>query len=170
MYRTFTDNEIKAFENNFNNLLNTAKENSSAVQIKGEFQQGICPYMQFITFDALKTEDYPHNIAMNSIYLCFTIDYQAKKVELHSTGSTWLSPKDKAENSPYKYLAMRGIAKIAAEDYGVKKFRKQTFKNTEDLFKKMETYYKAVIDALIQYTGGYPYKQGIVPPDGENVA
>lgn len=170
MYRTFTDSEIKAFENDFNNLLNIAREKSTAVQIKGRFSEGICPYQQFITFDALKTEDYPHNIDMNSIYLCFTIDYQAKKVELHSTGSAWLSPKDKEENSPYKYLAMRGIAKIAAEDYGIKKFRKQAFKNTEDLFKKMETYYKAVINALIQYTGGYPYKQGIVPPDSENVA
>lgn len=162
MYRTFTDTEIKAFENDFNNLLNTARENSSAVQIKGNFSVGLCPYMQFITFDALKTEDYPHNIDKNSIYLCFTIDYQAKKVELHSAGSTWLSPKDKAENSPYKYLAMRGISKIAAEDYGVKKFRKQTFKNTEDVFKRMETYYKAVINALIKYTGGYPYKEGII--------
>ena len=46
-------------------------------------------------------------------------------------------------------------------DKGGKKFRKQGFKDMADLFKRMETYYKNVMQAVTEYTGGYPYKNGI---------
>lgn len=156
----FTESEKNSFKNEFNNIIATAKEKSSAVQIKGKYV-GFCPYLQYITFDALKTEDYPNGIERNSAYVCFEVDLCNKKVSLHSTGSVWLSPKDKAEDSPYRYYAMRSMMDIAFKDYGVKKFRKQGYKTADDLYKKMETYFKAVMDAITKYTGGYPYKQGI---------
>jgi hypothetical protein len=46
-------------------------------------------------------------------------------------------------------------------DNGGKKFRKQSYKDMKDLANKMEKYYKEVMAAVIDYTGGYPYKQGI---------
>ena len=42
--------------------------------------------------------------------------------------------------------------------------------SAEDLFNKIENYFKAVMDAVTKYTGGYTYKNGIVPPDGEKAA
>lgn len=160
-----TNNEYKAYMDEYSNILSIAKEKSSALQIRGQFNDHFCPYLQFVTFDALKTEDWPHGIDMNSVYLCFEIDFKNKKVQLHTNGHVYLSPKDKAENSPYKYHAMRGMAEIAASDYGVKKFRKQNFKSTEELFNKMEKYFKSVMGAIIKYTGGYPYKEGIIHAD-----
>lgn len=165
----YNDTQITAFKEEFDNFLTIAKEKSSAVQVRGNFSE-FCPHLQFITLDALKKEDWPHNIEQNSIYLCFEIDFKNKKVQVHSNGHVYLSPKDKQENSRWKYYAMRGMMNIAAEDYGVKKFRKQGFKSAEDLFNKVEKYFKAVMDAITKYTGGYPYKQGIVPPDGEKAA
>jgi len=159
---------LDKFVSEFYDILNLAKEKSSAVQVRGKFA-GFAPDLQFITFDALKTEDWPNNIGINSVFICFAIDLTNKKVEVHSNGHVYLSPKDKASDK-WKYYAMRGMLNIAKEDYGVKKFRKQGYKTKDELFKKMETYFKAVMDAITKYTGGYPYKQGIVPPDGEKVA
>lgn len=162
MNTDFSETEIKAYENEYNNLLKLANENSSAVAVRGAFSKAFLPYVQFITFDALKKEDWPSNIGENSVFLTFEIDQKAKKVSLYRGGHTYLSPKDKAPDSKWKYYAMRGILNIAAEDYGVKKFRKQGYKSVDDLYKKMETCYKAVMEAITKYTGGYPYKQGIV--------
>ena len=164
-----TENDIKTIKEVFNNILKVVTEKSSAVQVRGNFSE-FCPHLQFITLDALKKEDWPNNIDLNSIYLCFEIDFNNKNVQVHSNGHVYLSPKDKQENSRWKYYAMRGMMNIAAEDYGVKKFRKQGFKSAEDLFNKIEKYFKAVMDAVTKYTGGYPYKQGIVPPEGEKAA
>ena len=119
-----TENDIKTIKDKFNNILKVVTEKSSAVQVRGNFSE-FCPHLQFITLDALKKEDWPNNIDLNSIYLCFEIDFKNKKVQVHGNGSIYLSPKDKQENSRWKYYAMRGMMNIAAEDYGVKKFRKQ---------------------------------------------
>lgn len=73
-------------------------------------------------------------------------------------GHVYLSPSDK-QSEKYKYYVMRSMVEIAT-DYGVKKFRKQKYKNVQDLANKMNTYYSNVIQALEQYTGGYPYKKG----------
>lgn len=169
----YNDTQITAFKEEFDNFLTIAKEKSSAVQVRGNRDNNFSefyPHLQFITLDALKEEDWPNNIDMNSIYLCFEIDFKNKKVQLHTNGHVYLSPKDKQENSRWKYYAMRGMVNIATEDYGVKKFRKQGFKSAEDLFNKVEKYFKAVMDAVTKYTGGYPYKQGIVPPEDEKAA
>lgn len=164
MYIKYNDAEIKDFENSFNSLIGLAKEKSTAKHIIGHYTAGICPYLQYIKFDALEPEDYPNHLPDNSIFITFRVDYQAKKVELRYGGHIYLSPKDR-QSDKFKYYAMRGMINIAKEDYGVNKFRKQNFKNTEDLFNRMEKYYKDVMEAVKKYTGGYPYKEGIIKPN-----
>ena len=46
-------------------------------------------------------------------------------------------------------------------DKGGKKFRKTSFKSVTDLFEKLNNYYNVVMQAVTEYTGGYPYKGGI---------
>lgn len=147
------------FKETFENIVETANKNTKAVAIRARYGS-FCPYLQFITYDALKKEDWPNHIEMNSISLTFEVHMDEKKVELHSFGHVYLSEKDK-KSEQFKYLAMRSIIEVAAIDYGVKKFRKQKYKDIDDLCSKMEAYYNAVMNALIQYTGGYPYKKGI---------
>lgn len=120
---------------------------------------GFCPYIIFVRLDALKREDWPNNIAENSIYIDFEIDLYNKKVSVFRSGSVWLSPYDKT-TPKYKYLAMKSMQNILV-DNGGKKFRKQSYKDMKDLTNKMEKYYKEVMTSVIDYTGGYPYKQGI---------
>lgn len=153
----------------FNNLVALAKGKTTANHISAKFTTAWCPYIQYITFDALDPQDYPNGIDANSIYLTFEVNYNTKKVELHSFGHCYISPKDK-KHPKFKYYAMRGMCEIAKTDYGVNKFRKQAFKNTIDLYNRMEKYYKAVMEAIKAYTSGYPYKEGIIQPTEENVA
>lgn len=118
-----------------------------------------CPYIIFVRFDALKKEDYPNNISENSVYITFEIDLFEKSVEVFQNGSIWLSPADKTTDK-YRYMAMKSMTKVLV-DNGGKKFRKQGFKNVKDLADKMHNYYKIVMKEVTEYTGGYPYKQGI---------
>ena len=120
---------------------------------------GFCPYIIYVRMDALKREDWPNNIAGNSIFIDFEIDLFNKKVEVHQNGHIWLSPYDKT-TPKYKYLAMKSMQQVLI-DNGGKKFRKQGYKDMKDLAKKMQKYYKEVMTAVIDYTGGYPYKEGI---------
>ena len=128
-------------------------ENVSVGKI-GDF----CPYIIFVRLDALKREDWPNNIAENSIYIDFEIDLYNKKVSVFRSGSVWLSPYDKT-TPKYKYLCMKSMQNVLV-DNGGKKFRKQTYKDMKDLAKKMQQYYAQVMEAVNDYTDGYPYKQG----------
>ena len=119
---------------------------------------GFCPYIIFVRLDALKREDWPNNIAENSIYIDFEIDLYNKKVSVFRSGSVWLSPYDKT-TPKYKYLCMKSMQNVLV-DNGGKKFRKQTYKDMNDLAKKMQQYYAQVMEAVNDYTDGYPYKQG----------
>ena len=120
---------------------------------------GFCPYIIFVRLDALKREDWPNNIAENSIYIDFEIDLYNKKVSVFRSGSVWLSPYDKTLPQ-YKYLCMKSMQNVLV-DNGGKKFRKQSYKDVKDLANKMQKYYKEVMTAVMDYTGGYPYKEGI---------
>ena len=126
---------------------------------------GFCPYIIFVRLDALKREDWPNNIAGNSIFIDFEIDFFNKKVEVHQSGHVYLSPYDKT-TPKYKYLAMKSMQDVLV-DNGGKKFRKQGYKDMKDLANKMQKYYKEVMTAVIDYTGGYPYKQGIKKAEAE---
>lgn len=119
---------------------------------------GFCPYIIFVRLDALKREDWPNNIAENSIYIDFEIDLYNKKVSVFRSGSVWLSPYDKSLPK-YKYLCMKSMQNVLV-DNGGKKFRKQNYKDMKDLAKKMQQYYAQVMEAVNDYTDGYPYKQG----------
>ena len=153
----YNDTQIAAFRKEFNEFLNIAKEKSTAVAIHGTFRENtFFPNLQNVRFDALKEEDYPYHIKENSVFLTFTIDYDSKKVELMRGGHLRLSKEDK-ESDKYKYLAMRGMIEIAKTDYNIPRFRKQTFKSPSDLFNRIESYFRAVMDAVTQYAGSYPY-------------
>ena len=120
---------------------------------------GFCPYLCFIRIDALDKKDYPHNISDNSIFIDIKIDFQENKFELFRGGHIWLSPKDK-KTPQFKCLAMRGMFDIA-EEKGVKKMRKTKHKDNKTTANKIALYFNEVMKAVKEYTGGYPYRQGI---------
>ena len=131
---------------------------STAENVSVDKIGGFCPYIIFVRLDALKREDWPNNIAENSIYIDFEIDLYNKKVSVFRSGSVWLSPYDKTLPQ-YKYLCMKSMQNVLV-DNGGKKFRKQNYKDMKDLAKKMQQYYAQVMEAVNDYTDGYPYKQG----------
>ena len=154
----YTNKQIAEFKNEFE----ATKEALSGMvngRVLGNFSIGLCPQLQFIRIDALEPKDYPHGIAENSVYLDFSINYDEHKVELNGQGHTYLSKRD-LTLPQYKYLAMKSMTQIAV-DKGGKKFRKSTFKDGKDLTKKLAKYYNDVMKYVTEYTGGYPYKQGI---------
>lgn len=151
-------NNVAQWDSMYEELKGIAIAETSARQIFFDKRTGLCPYLRNVRFDALDSQDYPHGIAENSVFLTFQIDFATKKVELWRTGGIHLSPKDK-QTPKYKYLCMKSMVNVL-QDKGGKKFRKQTFKNMADLFNKMESYYKEVMQAVTEYTGGYPFKEG----------
>ena len=113
----------------------------------------------FIKLDALDDKDWSNGIELNSIYFSFVYDEETKKLDLHSNGHVYLSNEDK-QTDKYKYYAMKSITKVHV-DYGGKKFRKTLVKNPDDLVNKISTYVNAVMEDVVKYTGGYPYKRGL---------
>lgn len=127
-------------------------------QVRARFSD-FCPEIQYITLDALKTSDYPSNIAENSIFVCFKIDMQAKKIEVRETGHVYLSDSD-LKTDKYKYYCMKSMENIL-KDNGGKTFKKQGYKDVKNLCDKMEKYFIILMEETKKYTGGYPYKRGI---------
>ena len=113
----------------------------------------------FIKLDALDDKDWSNGIDLNSIYFSFVYDEETKKLDLHSNGHVYLSNEDK-QTDKYKYYAMKSIVEVHV-DYGGKKFRKTLVKNSDDLITKISTYVNAVMEDVVKYTGGYPYKRGL---------
>ena len=144
----------------FEEIVSKLTEVSNAKKIYGKWNTDFCPELQWIRIDALNPENWPNNISANSIFIEFKFDLAAKKLEVSRTGHIWLSPSDKATDR-YKYLAMKSMTNVA-EDMGKKKFRKSKFKDADDAVKKMNDYYNMVMECVEKYTGGYPYKQGIL--------
>ena len=158
MYRNYSETEKQEFANTFNEILDEIKKNTN-YHVYGKYTGCLCPYMQFVTIDCLDKKDWPNGIDLNSIYFKFTLYLDANKIEFTQCGHVWLSPKD-LQTEKYKYLAMKSIANVA-EDKGVKKFRKQGFKSAEQCTKKILEYVNKVMECVTEYTGGYPYKEGI---------
>lgn len=144
----------------FAEIVKKVNEVSNAKKIYATYRGGLCPEMQWIRLDALNPEDFPNGISDNSIFIEFQFDLAEKKIEVHRVGHVWLSPSDKATDR-YKYLAMKSMTNVAV-DMGKKKFRKSKFKTAEDAAKKMNDYYNMVMECVEKYTGGYPYKNGIL--------
>lgn len=120
---------------------------------------GYYPQICFITIDALDKKDYPHGISENSVFLMFKIDFEEKKFELMRSGHVYLSPKD-LKTAKYRYLCMKSMTNILV-DKGGKKFRKSIHKDAKTTAKKMADYFNEVMKAVKEYTGSYPFKQGI---------
>ena len=118
------------------------------------------PNICFIVVDALNPQDYPNGIGDNSIFLMFRVDFEAKTVEYKRSGHIYLSEKDKRENPKLRYLAMNSMVEIATRA-GVKKMRKSQYKDNTTTAHKMATYFNEVMEAVVDYTDGYPYKQGV---------
>lgn len=113
----------------------------------------------FIKLDALDDKDWSNGIELNSIYFSFVYDEETKKLDLNTNGHVYLSNEDK-QTDKYKYYAMKSIVGVHV-DYGGKKFRKTSVKNPDDLVTKISTYVNAVMEDVVKYTGGYPYKRGL---------
>lgn len=113
---------------------------------------------QFITLDSLNKEDIPHQIAENSVYITFLVNLKAQTIEVHRTGSVYLSESDK-QTDKYKYYVMKSMTKVL-KDNGGKAFRKQKYKDVNQLCDKIEKYFVSVMKEVEAYTGGYPYKGG----------
>ena len=139
----------------YNKLLEMCKEKGMPVQ--GNYHSGLCPYIQFIRFDALEKKDWPNGISDNSIMIDFKIDFNSHSVEIFRSGHIWLTKEDQAKS----YLCMCGMKK-AVGAVGQKWFRKQSWKDEKDLVNKMTNFYTTTIQNIDKVTGGYPYKQMIV--------
>ena len=90
----------------------------------------------------------------------FRVDFEAKTVEYKRSGHIYLSEKDKRENPKLRYLAMNSMVEIATRA-GVKKMRKSQYKDNTTAAHKMATYFNEVMEKVVNYTDGYPYKQGV---------
>lgn len=115
-----------------------------------------CPYMQFITIDALKKCDHPYNIAENSIFMCFKVNTDDHTLEVFNYGHIHLCEAEAKKT----YLCMTGM-KSVVKARGGKWMRKSKYKDVQDAVNKICKYYEIAMDAVNDYTGGYPYKQGI---------
>lgn len=89
----------------------------------------------------------------------FRVDFEAKTVEYKRSGHIYLSEKDKRENPKLRYLAMNSMVEIATRE-GVKKMRRSQHKDNATSAYKMATYFNEVMEKVVEYTDGYPYKQG----------
>lgn len=118
------------------------------------------PNICFIVVDALNPQDYPNGISDNSVFLMFRVDFEAKTVEYKRSGFIYLSEKDKRENPKLRYLAMNSMVEIATRA-GVKKMRRSQHKDNATSAHKMATYFNEVMEKVVNYTNGYPYKQGV---------
>ena len=158
---TFSNEEVIAWRNEFDAIYNGIKNANvdNCKNVRGRYGT-FCPYLQFITMDALNKEDYPNGIADNSIYLTFTINLLEKKIEIHSCGHVWISKEDKEKYPMDKYLAMHSMLQITKRNGG-KVMRKSKFKNVDDAVAKMKKAFTDVMTQVIDYTNGYPYERGV---------
>lgn len=148
---------INEYKEKFNALGEMMANNlpKYANHVLGNFSVGLCPELQFIGWEALKNEDLPNGIKENGIHVVFEIDFEKKSVEVFRSGHIWLSrDEQKATN-----LAMVGMKRLVTTRGG-KWFRKQKFKDINDLYKRICKFYDSVMEIVDNYTNGYPYKQG----------
>ena len=144
-------NECEIYKAQFEDIVSAL--NDAGYTTTDKFET-FCPKLQYIRMDMLKKEDWPNNIADNSIYIMYEIDMRAKTVEVSKCGSIWLSKED----SKKSYLAMCSM-KQAHQAVGGKWFRRTKYKSDADLAKKMVTFYDTVKQTMEKVTDGYPYKQ-----------
>lgn len=113
-----------------------------------------------IVINFTQTKNYPNGIEENAIRFIYRFFFNTSTLE-YSPGHAmiWLSPYDK-END-YKYHAMRSADNLAKE-CGTGRFRKSKAKDEADVAVKIAKHLNKVMDIVNTYTGGYPYKEGII--------
>lgn len=156
------DDILNAWKNEFAeviNLLQSASNNITYKAVYGTFST-FCPWTQYITLDALNKEDWPNGIKNNSIFVTFEIDLASKKVEINSCGNVWISKQDKELYTRDSYLAMHTMTEITRRNGG-KVMRKSTYKDAKNLAKRIINAFEGIMEQVIDYTSGYPYKEGI---------
>ena len=145
---------IKAVQDNANNA-------KALKQIIRKDYYSFSPETQFIRLDALAEKDYPNGIERNSIYVSFRIDMEEKSVQIHSTGSVWISEADRQLYEGDRCLAMHPMLTITKRNGG-KVMRKQRYKDPLDLAKKIIKAYNDIMKEVLDYTNYvYPYKKGV---------
>lgn len=160
---TKNESNVNAWQQEFNevaSLIKAASHNITYKAVYGDYKRDFCPYISFITLDALDKKDWPNNIGQNSIFVTFEIDHIAKKVFIHSNGHVWISEQDKEVYPNDKYLAMHSMTDIAKRNGG-KVMRKSSYKDAKDLANKIITAFENIMREVNDYTGGYPYNKGI---------
>lgn len=125
-----------------------------AKTVSGGFRpNSLCPYVQYIRIDALNRQDYPNNIAENSVYVTIKIDLEDKTFEISDNGHIWLN---RAEQKATNY-AMASMKRIVTANGG-KWLRKSKFKDAKDFAKKVTKFWELAMTIIDSQTGGYPYK------------
>ena len=147
---------IENYRNDFNTLADILlKANIPHFDhLLGNYSKGLCPELQFIGIEALSHDKIPHNIPQNGCYIYFKIDMQQKSVEVHSSGHIELTKEDMKAS----YLCMTGLKNLA-KFYNVKWFRKQKYKDINDLAKRIINFYTIIMDMVSTHTEG-DYKVG----------
>ena len=145
------ESECEIYKNQFEDIVSALNDVGYTTTDKfGTF----CPHIQYIRMDMLKKNDWPNNIAENSIFIEYKINMDEKTVEIFRYGHVYLSDED----SKKSYLAMCSM-KQAHQAIGGKWFRRTKYKSAADLAKKMVTFYYSVKQTMEEVTEGYPYKQ-----------
>lgn len=161
---TKNENIVEAWEQVYNDIkaeiVRLTEGNTYLKALYAQFRHDFAPYLQHFTLDAVKREDWDNGIAENSIYLMFNIDLTESKIEIRRSGHVWISAQDKQAYQRDKYLAMHSMLDIAKRN-GTKPMRKQGYKNAQDAAKKIVKAFNDIMEQVNDYTGGYPYKQGI---------
>lgn len=134
------ESECKAFAKDYADIVSELKKRG--LKPKYEFSS-FCPKLQFFTLDACYT-----------CYINFKVDLDGKVIETVVCGRIWLTEADRKKS----YLCMCSIKDAHKANGGVW-MRKSKYKSAEDLAKKVDKFWKSVMESLEQVTEGYPYKR-----------
>ena len=154
-------NNVESWKTEYNNMVESLKKAniSHCEAIYGTFEE-FYPSVQYIRLDALKTCDWPNGIKENSVYVTFKVNILEKKIEIHSCGHVWISDADKELYERDSYMAMHSMTQICKRNGG-KVMRKSSYKSVQNATEKIIKAYNAIMEQVVDYTEGYPYKKGV---------
>lgn len=139
------EEECAKYKKEWHEITATMLEND--VPIKGFGFNTFCPYLQFFTLDALKPEQWRHNLPENSTYVQFKVNMKERSIEVTHTGVLEFSPADKEKTYLYGITLSRLYKAI-----GKKWWRKCTWKSEEQLAKKVGAFWDGILETLNEYT------------------
>lgn len=144
---------METYKNEFAEIMTAIKSKElKKCNVSGNYTT-FCENLQFVKLDGLDEKDWPNGIAENSIFVEFELDLHKNTVEVFRCGHIYLTPNDQKKT----YLAMCSMKKAHLANGG-KWFRRQSFKDADDLAKKIQKFWLSVFETLNTVTNGYPYK------------